>query len=108
MVKQNPVFLHTKWCHVACFIAKNPSIIYAVLLEAGRLHLRAVTWRHSTKRVFGEPLRGATLRSGYLASRYGMLEAERLLRRAVTIVRVLRDTSATSCLQNVMIQKVCV
>ena len=33
---------------------------------------------------FREPLHGATLRSGYIASGYAMLEAERLLPRAVT------------------------
>ena len=40
-----------------------------------------------------EPLRGTTLWRRYLASRYDVLKAEWLLRRAVTIVR---DTSATS------------
>ena len=43
-------------------------------------------------------LRGATLRSEYLASHYAVLEAERLLRRAVTII--VRDTSATSSSQS--------
>ena len=48
---------------------------------------------------------GAPLRSGFLATIYAVLEAERLLRRAVTIVR---ETSATSSSQNLMVQSGCI
>ena len=78
----------TKWHHIACsmdiILLKNPSL-YTVLERSG---------------FFREQLHGATLRSGYLASRYAVFEAEWLLWRAITIVR---ETSATSS-QSLMIQ----
>ena len=50
---------------------------------------------------FCEPLRGATLRSGYLASRYAVLEA--------SASRYNRwEASATSSSQNLIILSVCV
>ena len=48
---------------------------------------------------------GATVRSRYLASFYAVLEAERLLRRAITNVR---ETSATSSSQSLNIQSGCI
>ena len=82
-------FLHLK-CWKKCFLREVApcSMFYG--------HLKA---------FFATASRGATLRSGYLASRYAVLEAARFLPRAVTIVR---DTSATSSSQSLMIQSVCI
>ena len=59
---------------------------------------------------FREPLtiRGTILQSGYLASHYAVLEAECPLWRAVTIIFItVRETSAVSSSQSLMVQSVC-